>query len=131
MVGEHKLCRGDFLVKIFIVFTSEWEATTEKCKQKHSRCVYISWWSAKFKLLYDFRCHVRWGSTKKLHFLSIRNLSTEPKVNQFDVSILVKHHVLKLNVSVSNALRMQILKSAYQLTEYLFRIVFVHTSIWL
>lgn len=43
--------------------------------------------------------------------------------------MLVEHDIFKLDVSVGNTLRMQVLQCTDELTEDFLRIVFVHASI--
>lgn len=73
----------DFLVKILLRDSSEWESTGEHHEKEHTQSPHINWLSIIFMLANDLRWHVAWCSTKDFESLVIGNYYRETKVYQF------------------------------------------------
>jgi hypothetical protein len=129
MVRDHKLTLHDLLVEILIVLASEWEAATKESKQEDSTGPDVCWRAAEFFLGHNLRGHVGWGATEYLDFFIVRDTGTEAKIDYFDVTLGIKHHVLELNISVANTFAVAVLKSANHLSVNPSRIILVHSAI--
>ena len=105
MVWQHEVRSCYLFIKLFVVLSPEGETTTKESKHQNSRSVNISRWAAKLKLLNYFRRHIRRRTTEELDFLSVGNLSAEPEVNKFDVTVLVEHNIFKLDISMCYTFR--------------------------
>ena len=106
MIWEDEVGCCDFLVELLIVGALEWETTTKECKEEHPGGINVSGWSTELLFQHDFRCHIRWCSAEKFYTLGVWDLSAETEVNEFDISVFIKHHIFKLYISMRNALRM-------------------------
>lgn len=129
MVRDHKLTLHDLLVEILIILASVWEAATEESKQEDSTGPDVCWRAAEFFLGHNLRGHVGWSATEYLNFFIVRDTGTEAKIDYFDVTLSVKHHVLELNISVANTFAVAVLQSANHLSVNAPRIVLVHPPI--
>jgi hypothetical protein len=101
----------------------------EKGKEKDTRSVDISGRAAELNLPDDLWCHVRRCSTEHLDFLLIRYTGRKPKINQFDLLSLIQHYVFQLNISMSNALAMEVVQSIHELLVNLTGIILCHPSV--
>lgn len=119
------------LVEILIVLAPEGETPAEECEEKHTASIDIGGWSTVLRLAYDLRSHIRWRAAKELHFLSVRDLRAETKINQLYVPLVVQHHIFKLDVAMRYTLVVEVAQSTDQLREYLARFIFLHLPIWL
>jgi hypothetical protein len=129
MVRDHKLTLHDLLVEILIVLASEWEAATKESKQEDSTGPDVCWRAAEFFLGHNLRGHVGWGATEYLDFFIVRDTGTEAKIDYFDVTLGIKHHVLELNISVTNTFAVAVLQSANHLSVNAPRIILIHAAI--
>lgn len=108
MLRQSQISLRNLLVKLFVVEAFERETPTKECKEQNPCSVDISRRSTKLLLLHYLRCHIRWRATEQFNFLCVRYLSTEPKIDQLHISLLIQHHVLKLDVSVCDTLTVQV-----------------------
>ena len=129
MIRNDKVVVCYFLVEILVIFASVGKATAKECKKQNSCSVNISGWPTKLDLLYNLWCHVRWCSAEELDFLSIGYLSAEAKIYQLDVSLSVKHDVFKLDITMSYALRVQVIECTHELCKYLSCLRLVHLTV--
>ena len=129
MVRDHKLTLHDLLVEILIILASEWEATTEESKQEDSTGPDVCRWAAEFFLGYNLRGHVGWCTTEYLDLFIVRDTGTEAEIDNFDVTLGIKHHVLELNISVANTFAVAVLQSANHLSVNPPRIILIHAAI--
>jgi len=129
MVRDHKLTLHDLLVEILIILASEWEAAAKESKQEDSTGPDVCWRAAEFFLGHNLRGHVGWSTTEYLDLFIVGDARTKAKIDNFDVTLGIKHHVLELNISVANTFAMAVLKSAYHLSVNAPRIILVHAAI--
>lgn len=129
MVRDHKLTLHNLLVEIFIILASEWEATTEESKQENSTGPDVCRWAAEFFLGHNLRGHVGWCTTEYLDLFIVRDTGTKAKIDNFDVTLGIKHHVLELNISVANTFAVAVLQSANHLSVNPPRIILIHPPV--
>ena len=94
MVRNHKLTLHNLLVEILVILASKWEATTEESKQENSTGPDVGRWPAEFFLGHNLRGHVGWCTTEYLDLFIVRNTGTEAEIDDFDVALGIKHHIL-------------------------------------
>jgi hypothetical protein len=131
MVRDHKLTLHDLLVEILIILASEWEAATEESKQEDSTGPDVCWRATEFFLGNNLRGHVGWSTTEYLDLFIVRDTCTEAKIDYFDVTLCIKHHILELNISVANTFAVAVLQSAYHLSVNPSRIILIHPPVGL
>ena len=118
-------------VQLFVILAPVWELPAEECEEENTRGVDVSWWSAEFNFPDDLGGHVRGRSAEDLDLLLIRNACRETKINQLDLMPLVEHYILQLDVSVSDALAVQVLQSIDQLPVNLSGLILAHPAVGL
>ena len=57
--------------------------------------------------LHSFRCHIRFSPGKGLEFTNILE-STEAKIDEFKVTLIVEQNVLELDVAVNDPLLVEV-----------------------
>jgi hypothetical protein len=130
MWWNHKFRGCNFRIQIFIILAPERKTTTEKCEEQHTRCIYVSWWATELFFLYDLWSHIGWGAAEKFDLLCVGNLCAKTEINQFDISLVVKHHIFQLYVTMRHALVVQVTQGADQLRVDSFSLVFMHLPVW-
>lgn len=128
MIRDLKIASHDFVVKILVILSFERKLSTEKGVEQHPRCIDISWWPTKLSLPNNFWSHVGRRTTEDLDPLIIWYTCRKAKVYEFDLPPLIQHDVLKFDVSVGDALRMEILQSIHELSVYSPSFLFRHAS---
>jgi len=98
---------------------SEGELPRNHRKQKHSDCKEVGWWTSIATLaLSDLRSHVPLCADNALLqpcTVLAADGTSEPKVCNLQVEILVQQQILGLQISVSNALKMAVIEAFEQL----------------
>ena len=59
----------------------------------------------------------------------MRDARTKAKIDNFDVTLGIKHHVLELNISVANTFAVAVLQSANHLSVNAPRIILIHPPV--
>ena len=126
---EEKLAFGvvwmiNFFVEFLISCSLKREDPRQWNKQQYSQSPNICIFSSILFPLNDLRSHVAWCPTKYLNFFRSLNASTKSKIYEFGTEIFIKNNIFKLDIALSNILRMHILQSFDQLLEYFFTVFF-------
>ena len=79
-------------------------------------------------VLKDLRCNISWSSALLPHFDSRLTLFTDTKVSNLDRALSIKKNVVKFDISVCYAFRMDVIESINNLFEYLYCKWFLQAS---
>jgi hypothetical protein len=108
----------DLLVQLFVSGASEREAAIEQRVEQDSRCPDISRRSRILDLVDYLWRHVGGSAAEHLDLFIIGDASGKAVVNQLDIPVFIQQYVLKLDVSVSDALPVAVLQRSDYLFEY-------------
>lgn len=89
MIRDNELAFHNLLVEIFIILTSEWEASTEESKQKDSASPYVSWRSAELFFCHNFWSHIRRCSTENLNLFIVWNACAKSEIDNLNVALCI------------------------------------------
>jgi hypothetical protein len=88
--------------------TSEREMSSDHLVVEDTKGPHIGGSTKVILLENDFRGHVVRSTTEEIEFLVIFGLAGETKVNDLNILAIIKKNILKLNVSMVDALTMTV-----------------------
>jgi hypothetical protein len=97
-------------IEVVIGLTSEGEAAIEQCVHEHTSSPDVSRWSCILNFWDDLRSHIAGSSTEHPKLLVVGDACRESKVDELHIFVFIQQNILKLDVSVSDALAMAILE---------------------
>ena len=95
----------------------ERQPTAEHHVQNDTAAPYINLWASIQSTADDFRCSIVGTTAARLEEVAVLDLVRETEVGNLDVQVVVKQHILWLQVSVDDLQMMTILNSRDELLE--------------
>lgn len=119
-----------FAIEFLLRLSSKWECASQESIKKDSEGPHVNLAAVVLLFPDELGRHVRRSSAEYPLLLSVLTKSSEAKVNNFDhVCFVFDEKVVQLDISVSNALRMQVLERLSNLLKISPAYVFLYLSV--
>ena len=100
----------DFLEQLILTFGAEWIVTLQHYIKKNAQRPHICVYGTVICFGDNLRCHVGRSSTESINSIGSFTPETEPKINEFELTMSIDQNVLSFDVAMNNVPLVQIEK---------------------